>query len=38
MQNQSNVRVLLSILVVFHNIANGTAQNAHRAAVARTTL
>jgi hypothetical protein len=38
MQNKSNMRVLLSILAVFHNIASGTKHNAHRAAIARTTL
>jgi hypothetical protein len=27
-QNQTNMKLLLSILVVFHNIANGTKHNA----------
>jgi len=38
MQNQTNMRVILSIVVVFHNLTNGIKHNAHRATSARTTL
>jgi hypothetical protein len=38
MQNQSNMRVLLSILAVLHNLTNGIKHNAPPAPITRTTL
>ena len=38
MQNQTNMIVLLSILVVIHNITNGRKRNAPRALIAHTTF
>jgi hypothetical protein len=38
MRNQANMAVLLSTLVIFHNLTNGMAHNAPRAVIAGTTL